>query len=58
MSRRGGGGSRGGISWIKKEEPKFIRQFKERIAYKEQATTETKVYKKYIIFIIKKKNTD
>lgn len=40
--RRGGGGNRGGISWIKKEEPKFIRQFKERIAYKEQATVETK----------------
>jgi hypothetical protein len=33
----------GGISWIKKEEPKFIRQFKERIAYKEQATANTKV---------------
>jgi len=32
----------GGISWIKKEEPKFIRQFKERIAYKEQANTNTK----------------
>lgn len=39
---RGRGGSRGGISWVKKEEPKFIRQFKERIAYKEQATLETK----------------
>lgn len=39
---RGGGGSRGGISWLKKEEPKFIRQFKERIAYKEQANLETK----------------
>jgi hypothetical protein len=35
----------GGISWIKKEEPKFIRQFKERIAYKEQANTNTKVLK-------------
>ena len=33
----------GGVSWIKKEEPKFIRQFKERIAYKEQATSQTKV---------------
>jgi len=38
-----GGGNRGGISWIKKEEPKFIRQFKERIAYKEQASVDTKV---------------
>ncbi len=43
--RGGGGGGRGGISWIKKEEPKFIRQFKERIAYKEQANLETKVSK-------------
>ena len=41
--RGGRGGGRGGISWIKKEEPKFIRQFKERIAYKEQASVETKV---------------
>lgn len=41
MSKKGKKG--GGISWIKKEEPKFIRQFKERIAYKEQATTNTKV---------------
>ena len=42
---RGGGGrgGRGGISWIKKDEPKFIIDFKERIAYKEQANLETKV---------------
>ena len=40
---RKSGGTKGGISWIKKEEPKFIRQFKERIAYKEQASVETKV---------------
>jgi hypothetical protein len=39
----------GGISWIKKEEPKFIRQFKERIAYKEQATANTKVKFKILI---------
>lgn len=32
-----------GLSWIKKAEPKFIREFKERIAYKEQASIETKV---------------
>lgn len=38
-----GGGGRGGISWIKKEEPKFIRDFKERVAYKEQANLESKV---------------
>lgn len=40
--KRGSGGT-GGISWIKKAEPKFITQFKERIAYKEQANVETKV---------------
>ena len=43
MSKRGRGGNRGGISWINKTEPKFIREFKERIAYKEQANVETKV---------------
>lgn len=32
-----------GISWVKKAEPKFIREFKERIAYKEQASIEAKV---------------
>ncbi|CAF0729442.1 unnamed protein product [Brachionus calyciflorus] len=31
-----------GLSWIKKQEPKFIREFKERIAYKEQSSVETK----------------
>ena len=41
---RGGGGKSGGISWNKqKAEPKFIREFKERIAYKEQASVESKV---------------
>ena len=49
---RGGGGrggrgrgcaGRGGISWAKKEQPKFIREFKERIAYKEKETIDTKV---------------
>jgi len=46
MSKRrgGGGGKSNGISWNKqKAEPKFIREFKERIAYKEQASIETKV---------------
>lgn len=33
---------RGGVSWNKKQEPKFIREFKERIAYKERETIETK----------------
>ena len=32
----------GGISWAKKAEPKFIREFKERIAYKEKETVATK----------------
>lgn len=51
MSKRRGGGGGGGISWNKqKAEPKFIRDFKERIAYKEQASIETKV--NYIIIII------
>ena len=40
---RRGGGNNGGLSWIKKAEPKFIRDFKERIAYKEQSNVETKV---------------
>ncbi|RNA06438.1 hypothetical protein BpHYR1_000369 [Brachionus plicatilis] len=31
-----------GLSWVKKQEPKFIREFKERIAYKEQSSIETK----------------
>jgi hypothetical protein len=38
-----GGGKSSGISWAKKEEPKFIREFKERIAYKEKETVEAKV---------------
>lgn len=38
MSRRNNG-----VSWVKKAEPKFIREFKERVAYKEQASVETKV---------------
>jgi hypothetical protein len=43
MSRRGGrGGGANGISWAKKVEPKFIREFKERIAYKEKESVETK----------------
>lgn len=47
--RRGGGN--GGLSWIKKSEPKFIREFKERIAYKEQANIETKVSYKFLFLI-------
>jgi hypothetical protein len=43
MPRGRGGGKSNGISWAKKEEPKFIREFKERIAYKEKETIETKV---------------
>jgi hypothetical protein len=43
MQRGRGGGRGSGISWAKKEEPKFIREFKERIAYKEKETIETKV---------------
>lgn len=40
-----------GLSWVKKQEPKFIREFKERIAYKEQSSIETKVF--YLIFFNK-----
>lgn len=44
MPRGGrGGGRNNGLSWVKKPEPKFIREFKERIAYKEQASLEAKV---------------
>lgn len=34
-----------GLSWVKKSEPKFIREFKERIAYKEQQTLAAKTKK-------------
>lgn len=32
-----------GAFYIKQNQPKFIREFKERIAYKEQSTLEAKV---------------
>lgn len=40
-----------GLSWVKKQEPKFIREFKERIAYKEQSSIETKVFSTNLFFI-------
>ena len=53
---RGGGGKSSGISWNKqKSEPKFIREFKERIAYKEQASIETKV--KFIYYKLASKKS-
>jgi hypothetical protein len=45
---RGRGGGRGGMQWINKPEPKFIREFKERIAYKEKASLDDKVKTKTI----------
>ncbi len=43
-----------GVSWVRKAEPKFIREFKERIAYKEQSSVDTKVnidFKQILILI-------